>query len=113
MGSYHRAARAGLVIFALAAMLYSNRATAQAQADVNTPAPQTKEIEASSNDGWHFAIAPYIWFAGMHGNVGALGHEVSVHASFGDIFNYLNLGAMGVFETRYNRVIMPVDFMWM
>ena len=113
MGSYHRAARAGLVIFALAAMLYSNRATAQAQADVSTPAPQAKEKEASTNDGWHFGFAPYIWFAGMHGSVGALGHEVSVHASFGDIFNYLNLGAMGVFETRYNRVIMPVDFMWM
>jgi hypothetical protein len=97
----------------LAALLYSPHASAQAQADVNTPAPQTKEIEASTNDGWHFAITPYIWFAGMHGTVGALGHESSVHASFGDIASYLNIGAMGAFEARYNRVIMPVDFIWM
>ena len=113
MGSYHKAARAGLLIFALAAVLESPSARAQAQADVNTPAPQVKEKEATTNDGWHFAITPYIWFAGVHGTAGALGHDVSVHADFSDIFNYLNIGAMGVFETRYKRVLMPVDFMWM
>jgi hypothetical protein len=26
---------------------------------------------------------------------------------------YLNIGLMGVVEPRYNRVVMPVDFMWM
>jgi opacity protein-like surface antigen len=113
MGSYNKAARAGLVIFALAGVLYSPRASAQAQADVNTPTPQTKEMDASANDGWHFAFTPYIWFAGVHGEAGALGHDVSVHASFSDIFNYLNIGAMGMFETRYKRVLIPVDFMWM
>ncbi len=30
-----------------------------------------------------------------------------------DIFSNLNIGAMGVFEARYNRIIMPVDFLWM
>jgi hypothetical protein len=113
MGSYHKAARVGLVTFALAALLFSPCAGAQAQPDMNTPAPQTKEVEASTNDGWHFAFTPYIWFAGMHGSVGALGHESSVHASFGDIASYLNIGAMGSFEARYNRVVMPVDFIWM
>jgi len=48
MGSYHKAARAGLVIFAVAALLYSPRASAQAQADVNTPAPQTKAFQATA-----------------------------------------------------------------
>jgi len=119
MGFYYKAASAGLVIFALAAFLYSPRASAQVLADMSTSAPQPKEKDqdkdkqASTNDGLHFAITPYIWFAGVHGQVGALGHEASVHASFGDIFNYFNIGAMGEFETRYNRVIMPVDFMWM
>jgi opacity protein-like surface antigen len=113
MGSYHEAVRAGLVTFALAALLYSPRISAQAQADLNTPTPQTKEMEESTNDGWHFAFTPYIWFSGVHGEAGALGHDVSVHASFGDIFNYLNFGAMGMFETSYKRVLMPVDFMWM
>ena len=119
MGFYTKVARAGLVIFALAAFLYSPRTSAQVLADMSTSAPQPKEKdkdkdkEASANDGWHFAITPYIWFAGVHGTTGALGHDASVHAGFGDIFNYLNIGAMGVFEARYKRVIMPVDFMWM
>ena len=119
MGFYFKAARAGLVIFALAALLYSPLASAQVLADMSTSVPQPtekdkdKDKEASTNDGWHFAFTPYIWFAGVHGTAGALGHDVSVHASFSDIFNYLNIGAMGVFETRYKRVLMPVDFMWM
>jgi hypothetical protein len=29
--------------------------------------------------GWHFGISPYLWFAGVQGTVGALGHEASVH----------------------------------
>lgn len=100
-------------LFALmfAALFFSNSASAQTEQSVNTPPP--KATEASTNDGWHFAVTPYIWFAGVHGDAGALGHDVSVHASFSDILNYLNIGAMGVFEARYKRVIMPVDFMWM
>jgi hypothetical protein len=77
------------------------------------PAPPAPNSAASSNDGWHLAVSPYIWFAGMHGNVGALGHEASVHASFGDVFKYLNFGLMGAVEARYNRIVIPVDFMWM
>jgi len=102
-----------LFLVALAALLYLPRASAQVLADVSTPVPQAKEKEANADDGWHFAITPYIWFAGMHGTVGALGHEASVHANFGDIASYLNIGAMGTFEARYNRVVLPVDFIWM
>jgi hypothetical protein len=42
-----------------------------------------------------------------------LDHEASVHASFGDIFNYLNIGAMATVDPRYNRIVMPFDFLWM
>ena len=51
-------------------------------------------------------VTPYLWFAGVHGTTGALGREASVDASFSDIFKYANIGAMGVVETRYNRIIM-------
>jgi opacity protein-like surface antigen len=117
MHSFWKPTNAGLFVLALAASVHSPRASAQVLADMSTSAPQPKEKdkdkEASTKDGWHFAITPYIWFAGIHGTSGALGHNASVHATFGDIFNYLNIGAMGVFEARYKRVIMPVDFMWM
>jgi hypothetical protein len=48
----------------------------------------------------------------MHGTVGARGQEASVHVSAGDVLSYLNIGAMGAVEARYNRVVMPVDFLW-
>jgi hypothetical protein len=85
--------------------------TALAQTQTATT-PKT-ETPSPSDDGWHVGITPYIWFAGVHGTVGALDHEASVHASFGDIFNYLNIGAMAAVEPRYNRIIMPFDFIWM
>ena len=85
--------------------------TALAQTQTATT-PKT-ETPSPSDDGWHVGITPYIWFAGVHGTVGALDHDASVHASFGDIFNYLNIGAMAAVEPRYNRIVMPFDFMWM
>jgi hypothetical protein len=111
MGSFWKLTKATLFVLTLASSFHSPRASAQAQSDMSTTAPQPKE--ASADDGWHVAITPYLWFAGAHGATGALGREASVHANFSDIFNYLNIGAMGVVETRYNRVIMPLDFMWM
>ncbi len=117
MSSFWKSTKAGLFVLALAASFYSTRASAQVLADVSTTAPQTKDqnkdAEESPDEGWHFAVTPYIWFAGIHGTTGALGHDASVHADFSEIFKYVNLGASGVFEARYKRVIMPVDFMWM
>jgi hypothetical protein len=84
--------------------------------DAPSPAPQAGASESSAsdpNDVWHFGIAPYIWFAGIHGTVGARGYDTGVRASFGDIFNYLNLGLMIAAEPRYKKFSAPVDFMWM
>jgi hypothetical protein len=76
-------------------------------------APPLPDPPAPSDAGWHFGIAPYLWFAGVHGTVGALGHEAHVDASFRDVFSYLNIGLMFALEPRYNRIVMPLDFMWM
>jgi len=110
MGFYYKAARAGLVIFALASSVFSLAMNAQTQKP-STPTPQLDD--PSSDVGWHAVVSPYLWFAGVHGTAGALGHETSVHASFSDIFKYFNIGLMGAAELRYNRVVMPVDFLWM
>jgi hypothetical protein len=68
---------------------------------------------ASADDDWHVGVTPYIWFAGLHGTVGVLGHDIGVHASFGDIFSYLNIGLMGAVEARKKRVLLVTDVMWM
>ena len=87
-------------------------------ADADSPgapsaAPPLPDPPKPSDEGWHFGIAPYLWFAGVHGTVGARGHEASVDASFRDIFSYVNIGLMFALEPRHNRIVMPLDFMWM
>ncbi|MGC1870855.1 MAG: hypothetical protein WA700_07850 [Acidobacteriaceae bacterium] len=107
---------------AIAALMFSPLALAE-----DGPAPQPVTLNAPSampaqtqpstasdpNDGWHFVLAPYLWFAGMHGTVGARGYDASVHASFGDIFSYLNMGIMVAAVPQYKRFSAPVDFIWM
>jgi hypothetical protein len=96
-------ARFGKTAFVLFAVLLLLTFTFLPQAGAQTP----------SNEGWHLEVSPYLWLAGIHGTVGALGNEVSVHAGFDDIFSNMNIGLMSAVETRYNRIVMPVDFMWL
>src|SRR6516162_3080699 len=70
------------------------------------------EKASPSDQGWHVDVIPYLWFAGVHGTAGVLGHEASVHADAADVLSNFNIGFMGVVEPRYNRVLFPADFMW-
>lgn len=85
-------------------------ADAQAQTTSN-PAPAAATA-SSSDDGWHFDFTPYLWFAGMSGTVGAFGRDTSVHVSPGDLLSHFHLGLMGLVEARKNRLVVPIDFMW-
>ncbi len=67
---------------------------------------------ALSDEGWHVDIVPYIWFAGVHGIAGVLGHDASIHADFSEVLDDLNLGAMATVQAAYNRIVIPIDFMW-
>jgi len=80
---------------------------AQAQAPNPTP---SKAIGDDSN--WHIAAAPYLWFPGMHGTVGAAGRELSVHASATEILSNFRFGLMGAVEFRRKRLVLPVDAIW-
>ena len=48
----------------------------------------------------------------MSGTVGALGHDASVHASASDVLSNFNFGMMGAVEASKDRLVFPVDFMW-
>jgi hypothetical protein len=85
-------------------------ATAQSQNAMATPAKA--DTSDSADQGWHVDAAPYLWFAGIDGTVGAAGRQASVHVSAGDVLSNLNIGIMGAVEARYNRIVIPIDFMW-
>lgn len=77
-----------------------------------TPSPALPKAAADLDSGWHVSISPYLWFPGISGTAGALGHEASIHVSALDLAKYFNFGLMAQAEVRYNRIVMPVDFMW-
>jgi hypothetical protein len=74
--------------------------------------PTKADIPEPVDQGWHVDAAPYLWFAGISGTVGAAGRQASVHVSVGDVLSNLNIGIMGAVEPRYNRIVIPIDFMW-
>jgi len=78
-----------------------------------TSIPAPPQSAMALDDNWHFAISPYLWFAGAHGSAGFRGVNTSYHASFGDIISKFNIGLMGAAEARKKRYVFPVDFMWM
>jgi hypothetical protein len=71
------------------------------------------QTQDTSDDAWHAGVSPYLWFAGAHGTLGALGHQASFHASAGDLLSHVDIGLMGAVELRHKRLVVPIDFMWM
>jgi hypothetical protein len=49
----------------------------------------------------------------MHGTVGALGHNASIHVPFTDVFHTLKGVIPIAVEADKGRFVMPVDFLWM
>jgi hypothetical protein len=110
MTNFYKGAKTAFLILSLSMSFGSLHANAQTQTP--TSPPPTQEADTSSDEGWHVGVIPYLWLAGVHGTVGALGREASVHASVSDVLSKLNIGLMGAVEVRYNRVIIPIDFLW-
>jgi hypothetical protein len=81
----------------------------QTQSTNKTASPSPS---ASADDDWHLVVAPYLWLTGVHGTVGALGHDVGVHASAGDLLSHFRFGLMGLIEADHKRVVLPLDLIW-
>jgi len=83
----------------------------EATALSNAPAPA--DPSAPADDQLHLSFAPYLWFAGMHGYVGALGHNAGVRASPGDLLSHADIGVMGTLQAQKGHVVLPLDIMWL
>jgi hypothetical protein len=93
----------------LLSLLLSTTALAPSVRSQGAPSPDSTERSAQS---WHVEVAPYLWFPGISGTVGADGQQASIHVTAGDVLSNFNFGLMGAVEARYHRVIIPIDFMW-
>ena len=63
---------------------------------------------------WHFAVAPYVWFAGLNGDVSVRGlPDVPIDESFSDIWESFHFGFLAHFEGRKDRWGFATDIMYM
>jgi|SRR5215831_5825338 len=69
--------------------------------------------QGSSTDKWEFQFVPYLWFAGLKGQVGIGDRVADVDADFGDIFDKLNFGFMAAFEARKGRLGLFTDLLYL
>jgi opacity protein-like surface antigen len=81
------------------------------------PSPQggtgeTTPVPPASDNQWHIDVSPYLWFPGVHGTIGAQGHNLDYSASPGDLLSHFRFGLMGAVEARRNRLVTTIDMMW-
>jgi opacity protein-like surface antigen len=70
--------------------------------------------EAKTPSDWGFEVTPYVWGAGIGGNITtAKGRSASFSQSFSDILKNLNAGLMLLGEVRYQRWYLLADFDYM
>jgi hypothetical protein len=76
------------------------------------PLPDTPSTSAAAGEVWRARVSIYGWFPGLHGTVGVLDHDASVHASFSNVFHYLKGVIPIAVEANVGRFLMPIDFFW-
>ena len=68
------------------------------------PAPWANARETSSTQSsWEFHLIPYFWMAGLNGDTPFKGNDSKVDASFSDIWDNLDIGALVHFEAQKEK----------
>ena len=75
--------------------------------------PQAAFAQSTDDSGWSYRIAPYLWGTAIDGNVAHERLPVELHGSmsFGDVWEHLDIGAMGAFEARKDNFGVLSDAM--
>lgn len=63
-----------------------------------------------SDKKWNFAVTPYLWMAGLNGQMGIATINTDINAGFSDIFSNLDMAFMLYGEARYKRFGLAVDW---
>jgi hypothetical protein len=71
-----------------------------------------KPAFAAAGD-WNFQFTPYLFMASIKGNAGIGDLVAEVDAKFTDIIDEVNLGFMGAFEARRDRLVFLTDLIYL
>src|ERR1700761_3299284 len=77
-----------------------------------SPFTASAQVEPVPAPPWHISASPYLWLAGLDGNLSLAGHEAAVHQSFADIFSNLKVGVMGLTEVRRGHIGILTDLLF-
>jgi hypothetical protein len=78
----------------------------------NDSATESPKPQAVDPNDWRFQFAPYLWVAGISGNVGVGSASVNVDAGITDSNVELSFGFMATFAARKNRLIILTDLQY-
>ncbi|WP_315388787.1 hypothetical protein [uncultured Stenotrophomonas sp.] len=68
---------------------------------------------AFAQDDWQLSVVPYIWGASVKADVNAPPlAPITVHKSFSDTFQHLDMAAMAIIDARRGRWGILSDFTW-
>ena len=69
---------------------------------------------AAEDEGWNFRLTPYLWFAGLKGNVGTFppAPAVPIDVSSSDALSDTQAALMILFDARKNRHGVFADFLY-
>ncbi|WP_157125688.1 hypothetical protein [Pandoraea norimbergensis] len=75
--------------------------------------PMLLKNDSPNAEHWTFSVSPYIWAAGIHGNVGQFGMAAThISSDFGTILKNVDLSFMAGGEARYGRYGLLADVMY-
>jgi len=72
----------------------------------------SQAVAQSSSNEWQFAVAPYLWLAGMDGTMTIAEQEQDIDVPFSDIIDNLDLALMGHFDMRNDRWVLMSDLIF-
>lgn len=71
-----------------------------------------QQLQVATPDRWEFELTPYVWLAGLSGDVTVRNREADVDLDFGDLLDVLDMAVTGHFEARKGplSIMLNVDY---
>lgn len=106
---------AGPVVETQAAIAVATAVSSLEQDREDSASMAPDDAASGEGSGWEVSITPYIWAAGMSGDIALprFGQSVSVDRSFSDTLEDLDFAFMATVAARRNRFIMIGDIMYL
>lgn len=80
-----------------------------------TPVEMPETAPTADSGGWEVSAMPYVWMAGMKGNIGIPRNsgEIDIDQSFTDTLSNLKFAFMGTVDARHDRLVLLADAIYL